>query len=150
VSATPLNQISAAYPFIANVLAQHELPVELAVVVLVESAGNASALSPKGARGLWQLMPDTARRYGLTVDHRRDERLDPLKSTYAAARYLRDLYTMFRDWPLVLAAYNAGENRIRSVIERTGAERFVDMAARRLLPIETMNYVPAVLNRMRF
>jgi membrane-bound lytic murein transglycosylase D len=95
-------------------------------------------------------MPDTARRYGLTVDHRRDERLDPLKSTYAAARYLRDLYTMFRDWPLVLAAYNAGENRIRSVIERTGAERFVDMAARRLLPIETMNYVPAVLNRMRF
>jgi soluble lytic murein transglycosylase-like protein len=148
VNDKPLNQVSAAYPFIAEVLAQHELPQQLAAVVVVESAGNPSALSPKGARGLWQLMPGTARRYGLRVDHQTDERLDPLKSTYAAARYLRELYGIFRDWPLALAAYNAGENRIQGVIERTGIQRFADMATRELLPAETIHYVPAVLNLM--
>ena len=143
-----LNQISAAYPFIAEVLAQHELPQQLAAIVAVESAGNPSALSPKGARGLWQLMPGTARRYGLRVDHRMDDRLDPLKSTHAAVRYLSDLYDMFQDWPLALAAYNAGENRLQSVIQKTGIRRFSELARKQVLPRETLRYVPAVLSLM--
>lgn len=137
-----------ASTFIESVLMQHALPRELAAVIVVESAGNPDALSPKGARGLWQLMPDTARRYGLRVDARVDERVDPLKSTHAAARYLRDLYEMFQDWPLALAAYNAGENRIQSLINRTGIRHFAELAERRLLPRETAQYVPAVLRLM--
>jgi membrane-bound lytic murein transglycosylase D len=141
--------ISVDYPFIQEVLAQLELPEELAAVVAIESAGNPAALSPKGARGLWQLMPDTARRFGLRVDRQTDERLDPVKSTYAAARYLSELYGIFHDWPLALAAYNAGENRVRRVIDSTGIQRFSEMANRKLLPAETIHYVPAVLNLMQ-
>jgi membrane-bound lytic murein transglycosylase D len=147
-----MRQCSAAradLSFIESVLAKNSLPTTLAAIVTVESAGDPMALSPKGARGLWQLMPDTARRYGLRVDNRVDERVDPLKSTGAAARYLRDLYEMFNDWPLVLAAYNAGESRILKLIERmTRMHRFAEMADRGLLPAETILYVPAVLSLM--
>jgi hypothetical protein len=80
--------------------------------------------------------------YGLRVDNRVDERVDPVKSTGAAARYLRDLYEIFNDWPLVLAAYNAGENRILKLIERNRMHRFTEMADRGLLPAETILYVP--------
>jgi soluble lytic murein transglycosylase-like protein len=134
--------------FIEPILAANSLPTELSAIVTIESGGDPMALSAKGARGIWQLMPDTARRYGLRVDDAVDERVDPVKSTYAAVHYLRDLHTMFHDWPLALAAYNAGENRIQSVIDRTGLRRFTEIAARRLLPAETIQYVPAVLNLM--
>lgn len=133
---------------IQRTLIANALPPQLIAVVMVESRGDANALSPKGARGLWQLMPDTARRYGLRVGDEVDDRLDPLKSTHAAIQYLRDLYDMFHDWSLTLAAYNAGENRIQSVMDRTGIRRFTEMADRRLLPSETIQYVPAVLNLM--
>jgi soluble lytic murein transglycosylase-like protein len=136
-------------PLIQGALIANALPPKLSAVAFVESGGDANALSPKGARGLWQLMPDTARRYGLRVDVKVDERLDPLKSTHAAVHYLRDLYDMFHDWSLALAAYNAGENRIHNVMERTGVRRFAEMAERRLLPSETIQYVPAVLKMMR-
>lgn len=135
--------------FIEDVLTANSLPTSLTAIITVESGGDAMALSPKSARGLWQLMPDTARRYGLKVNDVVDERIDPIKSTYAAARYLRDLYDMFHDWPLALAGYNAGENRIQSVMERTGLRRFTEMADRRVLPSETIQYVPAVLKMMR-
>jgi soluble lytic murein transglycosylase-like protein len=136
-------------PVIQRALIANALPPQLSAVAIVESGGNLNALSPKGARGLWQLMPDTARRYGLRVDAKVDDRLDPLKSTHAAVQYLRDLFDMFHDWSLALAAYNAGENRIQSVMERTGVRRFAEMADRRLLPSETIQYVPAVLKMMR-
>ena len=139
---------TGAPSFIQRILVANALPPQLTAVVMVESGGDANALSPKGARGLWQLMPDTARRYGLRVDDRVDERVDPLKSTHAAVRYLRDLYGMFHDWPLALAAYNAGENRIQSLMDRTGIRRFTEMVDKRLLPPETVQYVPAVLNLM--
>ena len=135
-------------PVIQHTLIANALPPQLSAVVIVESGGDANALSPKGAGGLWQLMPDTARRYGLRVDAKVDDRLDPLKSTHAAVHYLRDLYNMFHDWSLALAAYNAGESRIQSVMERTAIRRFTEIADKRLLPSETIQYVPAVLKLM--
>src|ERR1700730_10930566 len=123
-------------------LAKAGLPVELSGMVQVESGAQTFALSPRGARGLWQLMPDTARRYGLTVTTQRDERLDAYKSARAAARYLRTLYAQFGDWSLVFAAYNAGEQTIQRAIDRSGTTDFFQL--NRLLPAETRSYVPAV------
>jgi len=91
---------------------------------------------------MWQFMPDTARRYGLTVATDRDERLDIYKSTRAAARYLRELYAQFGDWSLVFAAYNAGEQTVQRAIDRSGTTDFSQL--NRLLPAETRSYVPAV------
>jgi soluble lytic murein transglycosylase-like protein len=138
----------ALFSIIQRVLVENALPPQLKAVAIIESGNDPNALSPKGARGLWQLMPDTARRYGLRVDSKVDDRLDPLKSTRAAVQYLRNLYDMFHDWPLALAAYNAGENRLQDVMDKTGVRRFNELAERRLLPSETIQYVPAVLRLM--
>jgi soluble lytic murein transglycosylase-like protein len=128
-----------------KIFAEQDVPSELLVIAGVESRFNARALSPKGALGLWQFMPGTARRYGLRVDLQSDERVDPEKETRAAARYLRDLHLRFGDWLLALAAYNAGEDAVQSAIERSGATDFWSLRSRRLLPQETRNYVPSVL-----
>ena len=129
---------------IRQILEREGLPPELVAVPLVESGFNPSALSPRGARGLWQLMPETARRFGLRVDAFADERTDPLRSTVAAISYLKDLYGSLRNWPLALAAYNAGLARVVGAIQR-GAPNFASMADRKLLPEETLRYVPLVL-----
>jgi Kef-type K+ transport system membrane component KefB len=129
----------------ARILEEEHVPVELLGVALVESGFNPLALSPKGARGIWQFMPATAARYGLTVQPGNDHRTHPEHSTRAAARYLRDLFSQFGDWKLALAAYNAGEARVQRVINRTGIRDFDEMSRRGLLPAETRNYVPAVL-----
>jgi hypothetical protein len=121
------------------------VPVEFAAVVLIESGGNTNALSPKGARGLWQLMPDTARRYGLAVDGSRDERVDIEKSTRAASRYLSDLHQQFGSWPLALAAYNTGEQNLQRAITRGRSVDFNILSSSGFLPFETRSYVPAVL-----
>ncbi len=126
-----------------QVFAEEGVPQELLVVAEVESGFDPRALSAKGARGLWQFMPETARRYGLRVDTRVDERLHVARSTRAAARYLRDLHLLFGDWQLALAAYNAGEQRLANAIERAGSRAFADLATR--LPEETRRYVPAVV-----
>jgi soluble lytic murein transglycosylase-like protein len=130
---------------LTRILIEEKLPLEVLSVALVESGFNPLALSPKGARGIWQLMPNTARRYGLTVAPGDDHRTHPEHATRAAARYMRDLYQIFGDWELTLAAYNAGEGRVQRAIERAGAHSFNELARRRLLPLETRNYVPAVL-----
>ena len=134
--------------FLQPILSQQGIPDSFAAVVLVESGGNPLALSPKGARGLWQLMPDTARRYGLTVNERSDERIDSRKATVAAVHYLRDLYARFGSWPLALAAYNAGEQNVQRAIDRAGTSDFTRLTLLGLLPNETRNYVPAVLAAM--
>lgn len=133
---------------VAHILQNEGLPAKILNVAAVESGFNPAALSPKGALGLWQLMPETARRYGLEVSAHRDERSDPVKSTYAAASYMKDLYAQFGDWPLALAAYNAGEDRIQQALNRFGARDFWTLSARSALPEETRRYVPAVLARM--
>ncbi len=130
----------------ARIFADEGVPFELLVMAEVESGFNPLALSPKGARGPWQLMPATAQRFGLQVNGRGDERIHPERSTRAAARYLRALYAQFGDWLLALAAYNAGEQRVAEAIERGGTRNFWQLAQRRLLPQETRRYVPAVLN----
>ena len=132
-------------PVVEPILRSHGVPPELLAVMLVESGGRALALSPKGARGPWQLMPDTARRYGLRVDQIQDDRIDLFKATDAAAQYLRDLYGQFGDWKLALAAYNTGEMNVQSAIQRAGSQDFYQLANLRILPLETRNYVPRVL-----
>ena len=130
---------------LGRILVEERVPIELLAVALVESGFNPQALSPKGARGIWQLMPATAARYGLTVEPLNDHRTHPEHSTRAAARYLRDLYQQFGDWKLALAAYNWGEGKVQRVIAKTGLRNFDELARRGLLPLETRNYVPAVL-----
>ena len=133
---------------IEPILKAQGMPVEVLAVVKVESGGRLDALSRAGARGLWQLMPDTARRYGLIVSESKDERLDPEKATGAATQYLRDLHELFGDWKLALAAYNAGEETVSRAIARTGSREFDVLSLKRAIPEETRKYVPAVLAQM--
>ena len=139
-----------------RIFAEEGVPQALLVVAQVESNFDPLALSPKGARGLWQLMPETAARFGLRVDARVDERTRPVPATRAAARYLRELYLRFGDWLLALAAYNAGEGRIESALAQAATGKpsssfrasFWHLATLGLLPEETRRYVPAVLVRL--
>ena len=143
-----IHRVKQLQPVLEPILREEGLPLELNAVVLVESGGVTTALSPKGARGIWQFMPDTARRYGLAVDAGHDDRTDIVKSTHAAGRYLRDLYATFGDWSLTLAAYNAGELRVMNAMKQAESRDFRSISGRGLLPLETRNYVPAVMAAM--
>jgi membrane-bound lytic murein transglycosylase D len=129
---------------IREVLKSRGLPEELAYTAMIESGFNPVAVSRVGAKGMWQFMAGTARRYGLRVDHWIDERLDPEKSTIAAASYLRDLYNMFGSWALAQAAYNAGEVKVSKAIRATGSSDFWTLAKTNHLRAETKEFVPAI------
>src|SRR6266851_867165 len=131
-------------PMILDIFKEKGLPEELVFTAMIESGFNPVAVSRAGAKGLWQFMAPTARLYGLRVDRWLDERLDPEKSTVAAANYLRDLYTVFGSWDLAQAAYNAGEMKVIRAIKGTGTRDFWSLTNSRLLRDETKNYVPAI------
>jgi peptidoglycan lytic transglycosylase D len=130
---------------IRRVFRDRGLPEELAYTAMIESGFSARAISRVGAKGLWQFMEATAQRYGLTVNRWLDERLDPVKSTVAAAQYLGDLYRMFGHWFLAQAAYNAGEARVAQAIQRAGTSDFWALTQTRHLPNETKLFVPQIL-----
>ncbi len=133
-------------PYVRAVLASYDLPPDLIVLPFIESGYSNMAYSPVGAGGMWQFMPYTGRRFGLTVDWWVDERRDPYKATVAAAKYLTKLYQMFGDWNLALAAYNAGEGKISRVMAASGQCDFFDIAKDpNLLKEETKHYVPKFL-----
>src|SRR5882672_977997 len=120
------------------------LPDELAYTAMIESGFNPRAVSRVGAKGLWQFMASTARLYGLRVDRWVDERLDPEKSTVAAASYLRDLHTRYGSWDLAQAAYNAGSVTVDRALRATGPADFWDLTRSRFLKRETKDFVPAI------
>lgn len=136
-------------PMIERIFAEEGVPSEWIWVGLVESGYDPFARSPKNAVGIWQLIPETARRYGLWIGTGRDDRTDPALATRAAARHLRFLYNNFGDWLLALAAYNAGEQRVAGAVQRAGVRDFWELSRMRLLPRETRYYVPAVLAARR-
>jgi membrane-bound lytic murein transglycosylase D len=144
-----LKRSEAYLPYVRDSLQRNGLPQDLAMLPFAESGYNCSAYSWAGAGGMWQFMPYTGRKYGLTVDWWIDERRDPRLSTEAAARYLSFLNDMFGDWYLALAAYNAGEGKISRALEMTNADDFLDLVSQngRLnramrLKTETQHYVP--------
>jgi membrane-bound lytic murein transglycosylase D len=136
-------------PRIARILRQRGLPQELAYLPLIESGFRPLAVSPAGAVGPWQLIADTGRRYGLRIDRYVDERRDPVKSTQAAAKYLKELHAMFGNWHLALAAYNTGEQNIARILEAGWAEDFWQMRRRGYLSAETADFVPQFLAALR-
>jgi membrane-bound lytic murein transglycosylase D len=131
-------------PMVFGVFREKGLPEELVFTAMIESGFNPVAVSRAGAKGLWQFMAPTARRYGLRVDRWVDERLDPEKSTVAAANYLRDLYAVFGSWDLAKAAYNAGEMKVSRAIHSMGTTDFWALRSSRLLRQETKDFVPAI------
>ncbi|MBI2215881.1 MAG: transglycosylase SLT domain-containing protein [Candidatus Rokubacteria bacterium] len=139
-----LNRSSRYLGMIREVLKSRGMPEDLAFTAMIESGFNPVAVSRAGAVGLWQFMATTARRYGLRVDDWVDERLDPEKSTFAAAAYLRDLYQQFGSWTLAQAAYNAGENSVVRAMRASGANDFWALSRTRFLPKETKEFIPQI------
>ncbi|HYQ48343.1 MAG TPA: lytic transglycosylase domain-containing protein [Thermodesulfovibrionales bacterium] len=125
-----------------EIFREENLPEELAYVAMIESGFDPGAVSVAKAAGLWQFMPDTARRYGLRSDRWIDERRDHIKSAHAAAQHFRDLHSRFGSWPLVLAAYNAGTAKVQRAMLRTGSTDFWDLKESAYLRRETKSYVP--------
>lgn len=138
---------SAKYrAYAEQIFAEHGVPTELIWLAQVESVWQPVASSPAAARGIWQFIPATGSRFGLRQDSWVDERLDPEKSTIAAAKYLRYLGTHFGgDWLLAMAAYNCGENGLERAIQRAGYADFWVLREKGMIPQETRNYVPAIL-----
>jgi len=128
-----------------GIFADHGIPQDLVYMAAVESGYKTSAYSRAKARGIFQFISATGRRYGLRVDYWVDERSDPEKSAHAAAAYMKDLYEEFGDWYLALAAYNAGEGTVRRAIRNTGSRDFWELARSRYLHRETKNHVPAII-----
>ncbi|MGD0581925.1 MAG: transglycosylase SLT domain-containing protein [Bacteroidales bacterium] len=129
------------FPMIEDIFDSFGLPAELKYMAVIESALNPTAVSRVGATGMWQFLYSTGRLYGLTINSVVDERRDPVKATYAAARYLKDMYNIYHDWVLVIAAFNCGPGNVDKAIRRSGNHRdYWEIYYR--LPRETRGYIP--------
>jgi len=140
-----LVRFSRYRPLVETIFAEFDLPSDLVNLSLVESGFNPYAYSRAKATGPWQFMKATGKIYGLRIDNYVDERRDPIKSTVAAARYLRDLYDLFGTWPLAMAAYNAGEGKVLRALRKVQGETFSDISKTRLIRRETKQYVPRIM-----
>lgn len=131
-------------PIFEEALESYQIPLELKYLPVIESALNPTATSRAGAVGLWQFMIVTGKQYGLEITSLIDERRDPIKASYAAAHYLRDLYNIFGDWTLAIASYNCGPNNVNKAIKRAGGVKDF-WSIYPYLPNETRGYVPAFI-----
>jgi membrane-bound lytic murein transglycosylase D len=132
-------------PLIPRIFDEEGIPQELIFLAQAESGFLPRAVSRKKATGMWQFVLFRGREYGLVQSRYSDDRLDPEKSTRAAARHLRDLYQHYGDWYLAMAAYNCGPGTVDRAVERTGYADFWELRRRAVLPKETLNYVPVIL-----
>jgi membrane-bound lytic murein transglycosylase D len=136
-----LGMMDYYFPMIEDILDSYGIPDELKYMAVIESALNPNAVSRAGATGLWQFMYSTGRLYGLTINSVVDERRDPVKATYAAAKFIKDLYGIYKDWILVIAAYNCGPGNVNKAIRRSGNKKdYWEIYYR--LPRETRGYIP--------
>ena len=133
-------------PIFEEAFRKYGLPLELKYMAIIESALNPVAVSRVGATGMWQFMHNTARNYGLRIDSYIDDRMDPVASVDAAARYLRDAYRIFGDWSLAISSYNCGSGNVNKAIKRAGRRDFWSIYP--YLPRETRGYVPAMVGAM--
>ncbi|MGE5301792.1 MAG: transglycosylase SLT domain-containing protein [Alphaproteobacteria bacterium] len=140
--ASALARSGKYFPMMAKVFRDEGLPEDFAYLALIESYFSPQASSPAGALGLWQFVPVTARRYGLRIGTWIDERRDPIKSTRAAAAYLKDLHGAFDRWYLATAAYNAGQGAIEKVVQSSRPKDFAALIEKSKLNEETRNFVP--------
>jgi membrane-bound lytic murein transglycosylase D len=138
-----LGRSALYFPIFEHYLKVYRLPEQLKFLPIIESRLSPDALSPAGAAGLWQFTLGTAQQYHLTVNEYVDERRDPIRATEAAVQYLSDLYGKYRDWALVLAAYNCGSARLNQAIRMAGEKNYWKVRA--YLPKETQDYVPRFL-----
>lgn len=132
-------------PIFEEALESYQIPLELRNLPIIESALHPNAVSRAGAVGLWQFMIGTGKKYGLEVTSLIDERKDPIKASYAAAHYLKDLYDIFGDWSLAIAAYNCGPGNVSKAIRRAGGGKTDFWGIYQYLPAETRGYVPAFI-----
>ena len=139
---TALKRMGTYQALISDTLRKEGLPQDLIYLAALESAFNPYALSSQGAKGIWQFMLGTGMLYGLKKDRWVDEREDPVKSTHAAARHLKELYQMFGDWSLAMAAYDSGPLTVQAAVERTGYADYWTLRKLHALPAETEDYVP--------
>lgn len=142
-TATIIGRSAIYFPIFETSLMRHHVPTDLKYLSIVESALDPTATSPAGAKGLWQFMKGTGKQYNLRISKYVDERSDPHMSSDAAAKYLKDLYEIYGDWALSIAAYNCGPGRINSAIKKAGKSDY--WSVMKYLPKETRNYVPAFI-----
>jgi len=136
-------QRSAQYmPLMKKILRQNGMPEQLIYLALIESGFSSKIKSRAGAVGFWQFMPGTGKHYGLKRNRWIDERSDPVRSTEAAAAYLKGLYNLFGNWYLAIASYNVGENRIKNLVMKYETRNFWELARQKKLPVETQHYIP--------
>ncbi|MCD6490028.1 MAG: lytic transglycosylase domain-containing protein [Thermodesulfobacterium sp.] len=137
-----LARCSLFLPYFKTIFKEYGLPEDLVYLAYIESGCNPLATSPAGAAGIWQFMKLTAKKYGLKINYWIDERRDFIKSTHAAAQYLKNLYEQFGDWRIAIASYNSGENRLRKILKAKNFANYWQVINSDRLPAETSAYLP--------